>query len=481
MVRVRLRLRHWTAIRATRGDGEDELITRRTRTTCWTSLVAGAAMSLITSYRLATRSLVLGSETGHWVYRYLYRFNFHVLAVFFVVCGVCFVASAIPFRVIRRYEWPMVALWLVIGLFSQRELRTLTPFSFDRIIRSEGATGFYTAALRYPVTTLVTDFDRIRPTLAVHPRSNMPGKLVLVSAFTRLSKRPEVVGWLVVIASNIGGLVLYLLVRDLSGDAVTALLSLVFYLLVPAKLFFFPVLNTVTPVVMLIGLYLWLRVLRHRGVAHSIGLGVALYGLAFFEPLPLVLGVLFAALAVRALLLHELTWRRLSAQVSVTTISFLATYVAMRWWFHFDLISTFRQLLTEAVAFNAVAHRPYRIWIGQNLLDFAFGAGVCQTVMWLGVVADGLSRADRRQTGTTLREPFVVFSLCLALVVLVTDLLGVNRGEVLRLWIFLVCLLSVPAAYVCARLESRTAVMLIVATTLLQDAVGTAMVNFARP
>ena len=39
---------------------------------------------------------------------------------------------------------------------------------------------------------------------------------------------------------------------------------------------------------------------------------------------------------------------------------------------------------------------------------------------------------------------------------LALDLTGVNRGEVIRLWIFLACLFQVPTAYVCVRLrESR--------------------------
>ena len=38
-----------------------------------------------------------------------------------------------------------------------------------------------------------------------------------------------------------------------------------------------------------------------------------------------------------------------------------------------------------------------------------------------------------------------------------------------------------PAAYACARLESRLAVFLVVATSLVQVAVGTSMVAFTQP
>ena len=73
--------------------------------------------------------------------------------------------------------------------------------------------------------------------------------------------------------------------------------------------------------------------------------------------------------------------------------------------------------------------------------------------------------------------------LCLSLLatVAVVDLIGVNRGEVIRLWIFLSCLFQIPAAYACARLDSRAAVAILLATTILQVALGTSMAGFIVP
>lgn len=64
---------------------------------------------------------------------------------------------------------------------------------------------------------------------------------------------------------------------------------------------------------------------------------------------------------------------------------------------------------------------------------------------------------------------------------LVTDLIGLNRGEVIRLWIFLACFFQIPAAYVCARLNRRAAMVLVVGTTVLQVALGTSMIGFIIP
>ena len=61
------------------------------------------------------------------------------------------------------------------------------------------------------------------------------------------------------------------------------------------------------------------------------------------------------------------------------------------------------------------------------------------------------------------------------------DAIGVNRGEVTRLGIFLACLAQIPAAYVCRHLGRALAFGLVVFVTLLQNAVGTAMIGFVVP
>jgi hypothetical protein len=68
-----------------------------------------------------------------------------------------------------------------------------------------------------------------------------------------------------------------------------------------------------------------------------------------------------------------------------------------------------------------------------------------------------------------------------AAVLLATDLIGINRGEVIRLWIFLACFFQIPTAYVCARFDTRVGLMMVIAVTLLQSALGTAMIAFIRP
>jgi len=445
----------------------------------WMSVSLASVLALIICYDVGTERLVVGSEEGGWSYRYLQPFRLSTFAVFLLASLVSVGLLKAEDGVAGRSEWRRILLWIVIGLGVQALLRSLTPFSFERIFASAGANSFYEVTRHYFAGTVLADFDRVRAYFPLHAQSNMPGKLMLVYLLRYISRRPDVLAWLVVILSNLGGVLLYVFVRDLSGDGRFALASLVLYLFVPAKLYFFPLLNTATPFFVLLCACLLQRWLMTGRPLYAGALGVSLYVLVFYEPLPLVMGLFFAALVARALQRKDIGWRTLLVQSSLVVFAFLVAYAAMYVLFGFDLMSAFRQISVEAIQFNAAAGRPYGIWIRENVPEFLFGVGVCQVVLVAVALADGLLRRDSSESRLT--RPIVVICLGLLAVLAATDLIGVNRGEVIRLWIFLACLFQIPAAYVCARLKSRVALALVLVTTLLQDALGTAMIGFILP
>jgi hypothetical protein len=448
-----------------------------TRRVLWASVLLGSLLSLGVSYAVATKSIVVGSHEGHWVYDYAQPFDPRSLAVFLLASALS--GALLAVRVERLREWSLVLAWFLIALGLQALVRSVTPYTFERIFASDGANSFYSVARQYSATDVLGDFGRLRPSWPLHAKSNLPGKLLLVHALMYISRRPDVLAWLVVAVSNLGGVLMYIFVRDLFADRRVALFSLVLYFFVPAKLFFFPLLNTVTPVVVLACACLLLRWLMTGRAVYAALLGVALYGLTFFEPLPLAMGLLFAALTARALWRSELAWRTFLLQTVVVVIAFAATYAFMSVWFGFDLIDALRQIGADAVAFNAAVGRPYSIWVQQNLIDFIFAIGVCQAVIFSVALGDGLSGGDGPRSRLT--QPITVLCLALAAILLAIDFIGVNRGEVIRLWVFLACFFQIPAAYVCARIHNRAAIALLLATTLLQDVLGTSMIGFIVP
>jgi hypothetical protein len=66
-------------------------------------------------------------------------------------------------------------------------------------------------------------------------------------------------------------------------------------------------------------------------------------------------------------------------------------------------------------------------------------------------------------------------------VLLVLDLLGVNRGETIRLWIFLGVFVQVIAAWWCATRRGYLGFASILAVTVLQTALCVSRVGFVVP
>ena len=233
-----------------------------------------------------------------------------------------------------------------------------------------------------------------------------------------------------------------------------------------------------TPVLVLACGCLLLRWLERSRAIDAALLGVAVYALVLFEPTALIVGVLFAALLVRALVRGDIAFRTAVRQAAVASSRLRP--LTSRWFCGSVsiLISAFRHVAADATRFNVIARRPYDIWVRQNLVDFLFGIGMCQLVLFWAALGDGLAglQSRRRVSGA-----MVLLGLATVAMVGLADGIGVNRGEVIRLWIFLACFCQIPAAYVCARLDSRAAFTLVLITTLLQDALGSSMMGFIIP
>jgi methylthioxylose transferase len=453
----------------------------------------GAASSLAAAGCIAARRLIIGSAEGGWVYPYVDSIDGgSVLGVFALSCLVVGAGIGASWRLLRRFagdseravprdmQWALILVWCVVAMPVQGVLRSTTPHSLGAIVESDTANSFYSVAVRTNARSILSRFESRRHTWALHARSNLPGKLLVVRALTRISDQPEVVAWLIIALSNLGALLLYVFVRDVSGDRFVAGLSAILYLFTPAKLYFVPLLNVVTPVAVLTVACLTIRWLATGRIIYSAALGVAVYGLALFEPTALVAGVLFAALVLHRVVSRLLPSRTVVLHMGTALLAFGAIYAAMIVWFGFDLFRSFRAVAHDATEFNAGSGRPYMLWVRQNLFDFVFGVGWCQTALFAAALTDGIVRWQSRWRATDM-PPIVLICFSVLAMVGIADAIGINRGEVIRLWIFLACLAQIPAAYVCRRLNSVYAFGVVVVATLLQDALGIAMITFVAP
>ena len=444
----------------------------------WTGVVVATMAAVIVCDLVAAKAFVVGSAEGGWVYPYVREIPTHTAAVVLIVSAS--IAAAVRWLTAprgARGEWAVAIAWIAIATGCQALLRSLAPFAFEQILISDGANSFYTVTQQYGAESVLTRFAELRANWPLHANSNMPGKLLLLYALELVSNDPAVLSWLLLVVSNLGGLLLYLLVRDLFGDRQTALYALVLYLFVPAKLFFFPLMNTVTPVVAFACLLLFERWLQRVSLGYGIAAAVSLYMLVFFEPVPLVIGGLVALILARALMRGDIPVKTLMTQSLFIVAAFFGMTGLVWLLFDFNLADAFRRVAADAVAFNALENRPYGVWVRRNLVDFGFGVGICQVVLFWFAAADGL----RRRADSWLNRPIVLFSAALLVMLLALDLAGVNRGEVIRLWIFLVCLFQVPTAYVCVRVRHRAAFAIVLMLTIVQAALATATIGFVVP
>ncbi len=442
-------------------------------------VAAGVGLTLLLVQGLAARRTVIGSHRGRWVHPYLREFSPELLWPWALVLGAALALLWLTRRTLERHETSSLLAWMAFAPLAQLTLRAFARVPLASLVLSDRANGFYSPTLRWSALELISRYAATVPELPTHAHHNMPGKILLYHLLRVVSDSPLVLALLVIGVANLGALLLYAIARDSLGDRRAALYALILYLFVPGTLFFLPILNVVSPLPVLLCLWLGVRWLAapHPGLAAALGVG--LYAAVFFDPLPLALGLVFLALLAAALTQRRIRGRDAAALAGLALAGFGAAHAAMRACFGFDLLAMLAYVMGEARHFNALVLRPYGVWVVQNLFDFATGAGVA-TVVLLGVgVAESLrGRAPLR---ARLARPEAVATLSTAVILTLLDLLGVNRGETVRLWIFLAGFAQIVPAWLCARTDATWPFACVLGATLLQGAVGAAMVGFALP
>ena len=360
----------------------------------WKSVLVGTAFSFAGAGCIVTRELTIGSAEGGWVYPYADSVDGGTLRAFALSCLLVAAGLAASWRLLERFaaeseravpvpiQWALILAWCLLAILVQALLRSTTPHSVGAVVASDTANSFYSVAVRTDARSILSGFERRRHTWPLHAKSNLPGKLLLFRALTRVSEQPEVVAWLIIGLSNVGGLLLYLFIRDASGDRFLAGLSAILYLFTPAKLYFVPLLNAVTPVVVLICACLMIRWLNTSRIIYAVAArcrslwagSVRAHGSDCWCT---VLGSADSQSRERTILP-----RTALLHIGTGLLAFVATHAAMIGWFDFDLLRAFAAVAREAAKFNVDSGRPYAVWVWQNLLDFAFGVGWCQTVLF---------------------------------------------------------------------------------------------------
>jgi hypothetical protein len=349
------------------------------------------------------------------------------------------------------------------------------------MVQSDADTSFYTSAMSHSATEILSKFIALAPSLPLHAKANMPGKILLFEVFKLFTSSPEAMGYLIIVLSSLGALLLYGICKRLFHNRKMAFYAFTLYILVPCKLFFFPILNTVTPVFMLLCFYFFAIYLENKKLWVAWLLGLSGYILILFEPSPLITGFVFIGILIYALKEKRLSKKDIYRLLINTFLAFGVAYIIFYALFSFNLFGALLYILRGAGDFNLIQGRGYQIWIIENSKEFFYGAGIPVLVIFIYMTANVFvqTRTLKDLAQWSLENIFII-SLLVTYVVLL--FLGINRGEVTRLWIYLAVLFQVPASIFIAKINKSGALFFLVAATLaIQAMITLHRVGFVIP
>jgi hypothetical protein len=444
------------------------------------ALLLGSAASLLVVLATATGAMTWGSQAGGWVYPYIRGFNPASLLVFCLASVSSVGVAAFAASRIESRPTSMLLICLASGIAIQALLRWPAPFPLEILVRSDAANSFYTASLRYSFADFLELSTQALSSLPFHARHNMPGKVSLYIAFGALTRSPFVMGSLVMAVSSLGGVLVYAIVHRLA-DRRTGLFALFFYLFLPCRHFFFPVLNTVSAVPILLCLWLHLRFLQRRKLLDALWFGMVVYGVIFFDPLPLAMGVLFAALAARAIWCRELSLADIGREVGAVLLGFGIVYAGFLFGFGYEIFTGLAHAVREAAEFNSQIERSYWVWLVNNPAEFGLGVGAIQVAIFVSVSSALFRVGSGSDWLARMTEPATLIAGSLLVIFVILELLGVNRGEVIRLWIFLASFVPIVTAMYCARTPSLWPFGIVLGLMILETVVPLSMIGFVIP
>jgi len=268
-----------------------------------------------------------------------------------------------------------------------------------------------------------------------------------------------------------------------------ALYSLILYLFIPAKIFHFPVLNTVTPVFILLPLFLMIKYLNTLKKVYLVFLGISFYVLFIFEPLPFVTGILFLSIVTYYLYIKRIKIRHLINLTGYTILLPIVIVYIISLIFKYNAIDNFIYIINDAINFNVMEGRRYEIWVVQNLKNFFINLGFLQSIIFFiilsnilyGIIVKIKNFYSFKKVTQSIIKPGILLTLSVFFIILILDLAGISRGEVIRIWIFIMVFFPVIVAYYCVKRKNSLTFYIVLLGNVLQTVISVNMVAFVVP
>ena len=444
-------------------------------------VITACMIGIMMTFLVYSGNFIFGSIKGIWMYRYFEEISSLPRWIPVIALVLLALSVFIGGKLIHLHEKTTLIISFLILLVLQFVMRSATPFSLGEIVASDKSNSFYTPSVQYSALEILRNFESLAATFPLHARTNMPGKILFFEFLGLFAETPKGMGVLIVVFSSLGGVLLYSICRKMFNDKVAAYYAYIFYILIPCRLFFLPLLNTITPLFMLLMISLVVLFTENSKILNAWLTGIAVYFLILFEPSPLVTGLIPAGILLYSFVNNKLTKQAILRLIIHASLAFLVLHLIFRTFFSFDLFETLQFVLRDATHFNQLAGRGYRIWLGENLKEFFYSAGTPVMVIFIYSISQAAVRWDEITNPAHWSYEFV-YSVSLLITFAFVVLLGINRGEISRLWIYLAVLFQVPAAVYIAKIKKSTLIFLLVAGTLvIQTLLPLHRVGFTNP
>jgi hypothetical protein len=445
-------------------------------------VITSCVIAALMAFLVVSKNFVFGSDPGNWTYPYFAAVAALPLWIPLLILVLLAISIFVGSRLILLHEKTTLWVCFLMAIFIELLIHASYPVPLGKIVQSDQANSFYSASLQYSPLEVLAHFSDLAPTLPLHARTNMPGKILLFQLLGIFTSSPEIMGVLVIILSTFGALLLYEICKQLFHDKIVAFYAFILYILIPGKLFFFPILNTISPLFILLCLYLFLLYLEKKKIIFLWLLGFVLYLQFLFEPSPLVTGIIFIGLLLNALGEKRISKKDIIAILLYPVLSFLVVYSIFYLIFSFDLLGAFRYVLSGAVNFNVIAGRSYKRWVVEDLKEFFYSVGTPVMVIFIYLVS--LFFIQWRNIKSSVMhwtiENLFLFSLLVTFGFVVFS--GINRGEISRLWIYLAVFFQVPTAHLIAKIPKSTMIFFFVALIVaMQSIIALQFVAFVKP
>lgn len=345
---------------------------------------------------------------------------------------------------------------------------------FSRIVRSSGVTSYYNDMQNIiNVSEFLKNYVKNIPTLHMHSQTHPPGPILYFYLTDLAGRKVNQTFNLNLDLAGFGGMIvpilgafamvpLYVLVRNLHST-VTARISVLIYCLVPSIIFFTTELDQLYSLFFILIILFYYLGVKRKSMVYFLLAGLFLFAGMFFSFLFLVIPVVLLLLATLIYLKKEsecgyfFKIKNFVKYNLLFAVGFLVPMIIYQSIYGYNLYDVYKATMIYHGDF--LDSKNYLVWVFMNLFDFFLFLGIPLAVIYLFGLAKEISNFLSTRY---INVSFWLFTF----IILILDLMGKNRSEVSRIWIFLIPLAVVSIANYISESKNKN-VMLFVTIVLM--------------